>query len=181
MDVNVSIINLPEVFKRLEGIPGGAYTALRFAIIYALKRARTVAARDTRERYNVSNSWLLKAIGQPKLQGLRGDLNVSGSKAYLGMFPTKQIFPFGTATVELKEAFPVNLLHAFLRNGIVYERRTKDTPKYPIMRMVGLSAPQMIGQKTEVYPAIEFQMEVALYTELERLIGVILSGDIIPR
>jgi hypothetical protein len=51
----------------------------------------------------------------------------------------------------------------------------------PIWRMAGLPVSQMVGQRTEVYPELKFRMEFELYSELDRLMRLILSGAVKPR
>ena len=183
MEVSVTITNLKEVVEKVHDIPGASRFALQQSIMYALRRGRTVAAKAATERYNVPYRSVLKAIGTPHLNGLIGSLNVSGSRFPLSTFPTREIFPFGVAIQELRTdvALPINLLHAFVRGGRVMERETPATTRYPIMPMVGLSAPAMIAQKSQVFPILEKALQEDVDTELERLVRVILSGDVVPR
>jgi hypothetical protein len=181
MQINVELKGVPETVDRLKGVQGGAKLALQQSILYALRRGRTAGARAARERYNVAYGWLLKAIGTPRMTGLTGFLHVSGAKAQLSMFPMRDIYPHGVAVQELKEGPPINLRHAFARQAKVYERETKETLRYPIRAMVGLSAPQMIAQRTEVFPKLQASMQQDLDKELERLIRLILSGGLRPK
>ncbi len=179
MEINIALSGVDQTVKRLRSIPGGARTALVRSILKALRSGRTAAAKAARERYVIPYGWLLKAIGRPRISSLTGYLHVSGTKAPLSMFPHRDIYPYGVAIQELKEGPPINLLHAFAHGaGPVLERETKETRRYPLRSMVGLSAPAMIGQKTQVFPKLQDQMEIVMYKELERQIKGILSGEI---
>lgn len=180
MEVNLSIKGIPDVVNTLRDIPGGARFALRGAIIHALRRGRTAGKKMAVERYNITPTAILKAMGAPRLSGLTGLLQVSGSRFPLSMFPLKEIAPFGVAIQEVKDALPFNLLHAFVRGGRVMERVTPDTKRYPIWPMVGRSAPDMIGD-SPLWPKLEASLQKDLDTELQRLVQVILSGGMVPR
>jgi hypothetical protein len=51
-------------------------------------------------------------------------------------------------------------------------------PRYPIHPMVGVSAPEMVGESTQVWPGVEQFMEQVMMQRLEHNIGAILSGAI---
>ncbi len=177
MEINISLSGIDQTINRLRKIPGGARVALVRSILKALRFGRTDAAKRARERYVIPYGWLLKAIGRPRISGLIGYLHVSGTKAPLSMFNPKDIYPGGISFQELKEG-PSIIRHAFTHGGPILERETKETRRYPLRTLFGLSAPQMIGQKSEVFPKIQDKMEIELYKELERQIKGILSGDI---
>ncbi len=181
MEVNVELRNLPETLGRLSGIPGGARLALQWSILYALRKGRRAAAKAAQERYVIPYNWLIKAIGTPRIQVLTGYLRVSGTKAPLSMFPHREIFPYGVAIQELSSGPPINLLHAFTHGGPILERETKETRRYPLRSMVGLSAPAMIGQKTEVFPSLQKSLKADVDKELQRLIKALLAGQIVPK
>jgi hypothetical protein len=181
MEVNVDIKNLPEVVAKLGEVPNAIRFALHQSILYVLRRARTTAAKVVTARYNVAYGAVLKALGTPRISGLVGLLHAGGTRIPLSAFPGKEIAPYGVAIQELKDAYPINLLHAFIRGGKVLERETKETSRYPIRPVVGLALPIMIGQKKDVFPKIEAGMDADLDYELGRLMRGILSGEIIPK
>jgi hypothetical protein len=182
MEVNVEIVGVDKVIARLRRVPGGARVALQYSILYALRRGRTEAARAARERYVIPYGWLLKAIGRPHISALSGWLNVSGTKAKLAEFPHRSIFPYGVAIQELKAGTPINLVHAFVHGpGPILERETPQTRRYPLRTLTGLSAPQMIAQKTQVFPNLQSKLEFHLNNELQRLTRLLLAGDIVPK
>ncbi len=182
MEVNIILEGVPEAIRRLRGVPGGARVAIQQAILFGLRKARRMAAKDAQERYNIPYGWLIKAIGRPRISVLTGFLRVTGSKASLSMFPHREIFPYGVAISELKEGPPINLLHSFAHgSGPILERETKDTPRYPLRTMFGLSAPKMIGQRTQVFPELQSQIKKEVEPELKRLVELVLSGHIVPK
>jgi hypothetical protein len=182
MEVNVEIVGVDRVISRLRRVPGGVRVALRWSILYALRRGRTEAARAARERYIIPYGWLLKAIGRPRISALSGWLNVSGAKAKLSEFPHRSIFPYGTVVQELKEGPPINLVHSFVHgSGPILERETPQTKRYPLRTITGLSAPQMIGQKTQVFPNLQNKLQFHLNVEMQRLTRLLLAGDIVPK
>jgi hypothetical protein len=183
MEINVDIKNktVQEVVEKLGEIPNAVRFVLHQSILYTLRRARTTAAKEVTARYNVPYGTVLKALGEPRMSGLVGTLHASGKRLPLSAFPTRDIFPEGTATLELRDAYPVHLLHAFVRGGMILERETKDTRRYPLRPVMGLALPIMIGQKKDVFPKIEAQMEKDLDSELGRLLRGVLSGSITAR
>jgi hypothetical protein len=182
MDINIELRGVDETRKTLENIPGGLNFALRGAIRHVLQRGKTEIARAVQKRYNVpSYGWLLRAIGTPRFTGpTSGMIRVSGSKISLGMIPgLRDIFPGGVTVPELRDAPPIALLHAFARAGKVLERETPG--RYPLRTMFGLSVPAMAAQRTEVMPQIQATLQRNLDDELQRLVRLVLSGDIHPR
>ncbi len=180
MEVNVQLLGVDDAVKRLRGIPGGARLALQWSIISALRKGRTAAAKAARERYIIPYGWLLKSIGRPRISALTGYLHVSGTKAPLSMFKPKDIYPGGISFQELKEG-PSIIRHAFTHGGPILERETKETRRYPLRTLFGLSAPQMIGQKTEVFPKLQQSLQKDVDIELQRLIKALLAGQIVPK
>jgi hypothetical protein len=181
MEINVDIPNLPAVAKALGDTPNALRFALHQSILYTLRKARTMAKKAVTERYNILPNQVLKALGEPRMSGLVGVLHAGGTRIPLSAFPAREISPFGTAVLELKNAYPINLLHSFIRGGKVLERETPETKRYPLRTMVGLPLPIMIGEKAHVFPEIEAGMEKDLDHELGRLVRGILSGSITPR
>jgi hypothetical protein len=182
MEIDIKIKGIPETIARLRRVPGGTRVALQWSIRRALDRGRTQAARAATERYVIPYGWVLKAIGRPHISALSGWLKVSGEKAKLSMFPHRDIYPYGVAIQELKTGPPINLRHAFAHgSGPVLERETQQTKRYPLRTMVGLSAPQMVAQKSQVFPSLQASMEKTLYAELGRLTRLLLEGDIVPK
>ncbi|MGD0178754.1 MAG: hypothetical protein ABSC15_02985 [Terriglobales bacterium] len=172
-------INL--VRKQLGAFPGAAKWALQQSILKALRQGRTKAAQaaaGSKGRYTIPYTWVLRQIGTPRISGLTGFMKASGSKAPLSMFPFKDIYPYGVAAQELKPEYglPVNIRHAFGWNAFV--RAGRGAPRFPIHRMVGLSAPQMIGEQSEVLPKIEKSLAEDQQAELGRLMYQIVSGNL---
>lgn len=177
VDIEVKIENLDEVISKLSSIPGGAAFALNHAIRDALTKARTQIARAARERYLVPYGWVLKAEGRPIVAGMTGMLKIAGTKAPLSLFPFKDVRPYGTQVQELIAHYMM-LKHAFVTSGGVMNRTGPGSPRYPIRHMVGLSAPQMADEKTQVWPQVERLMQETLAERLEHYIAQLLSGGI---
>jgi hypothetical protein len=183
--INVTLRGLPEVTERLKSIQGGAAWALRMAILKALTQGKTAATRFIRERYNAPFTAVRAAISTPRLVGLSGIMRASGAKLPLSMFPFTDQWPRGVEVRELRSGPAIVLRHAFANNvhKQVYERRDREKRGgFPnLMRMVGLSIPQMLGEKKTTFPKLKEKLDTDVHLELERLTRLILSGSIKPR
>jgi hypothetical protein len=177
VDLEVKLEGVDEVIAKLSSIPGGAAFAISHAIRDALSKARTQIARAARERYLVPYGWVLKAEGRPIVAGMTGMLKIAGTKAPLSLFPFKDVRPYGTQVQELVAHY-MTLRHAFVRGGGVMERMGPKASRYPIRHMVGLSAPQMADEKSQVWPQVERLMQETLAERLEHYVAQLLSGGI---
>ena len=177
VDIEVRIEGLEEAITKLSSIPGGARFALDHAIRDALTKARTQIARAARERYNVPYGWVLKAVGRPIVAGMTGMLQVAGTRAPLFLFPHRDLNPLGTQVQEII-VHSMRLRHAFVTKRGVMERGGPGAPRYPLHPVVGLSAPLMADEKTQVWPKIEKLMQETLAARLEHYIAQLLSGGI---
>jgi hypothetical protein len=177
VDLEVKLEGQDEVIAKLSSIPGGAAFAINHAIRDALRAARTQIARAATERYRIPSNWVKSAVGNPIVAGMTGMLKVSGTKAPLSLFPHKDIRPGGTQVSELIAHY-MTLKHAFVTGGGVMNRMGPGSPRYPIRHMVGLSAPQMADEKSQVWPQIERLMQDKLAERLEHYVAQLLSGGI---
>lgn len=174
---NILTVEAPSinvVAKALQAVPKYAKSAISNSIKDALKAARTTLigrgpaaeSEGIRSRYNIPYNKLLSAIGQPRTFGMSGQLNITGHRLPLWYFPSRDISPYGTATAELKDAPPANMLHAFMRNGIIYQREGRGTPRLPIHWVMGLSVAEMAKESKTVYPKVKARMEEQLAKRL---------------
>jgi hypothetical protein len=125
----VSIPDLSAILKHLAATPKEVQRILKFATVDAAAQGRTTLigrgpAKDMegiRSRYNIGYNKVLAAINKPRMLGLGAILDISGPRLPLQDFgQSRDIFPYGVAVTELKDGYPVNLLHAFKRNGKIY-------------------------------------------------------------
>jgi hypothetical protein len=177
VDIEVKVEGMEAVIAKLSSIPGGAPFAINHAIRDALMKARTQIAKAARERYMVPYGWVLQSVGRPIVAGMTGLLKVAGTKAPLSLFPNKDVRPGGSQVQELIAHY-MTLRHAFVTGGGVMERMGAGSPRYPIRHMVGLSAPQMADEKTQVWPQVERLMQETLAERLEHYVAQLLSGGI---
>jgi hypothetical protein len=180
-DINIELTHVDEVRGMLKSIPGGLRVALEQSILVALRKGKSYAKTAAASRYNLPPAWLTKSLGTPRLSGpLSGMLRISGTRIPLGQVPgATDASPLGVFVPELKSHESLHLLRAFARSGRILERTSPS--RLPLRSLVGISAAKAIGEKTEVYPAMQFQMEFAMYTELNRMIGLILQGSVVPK
>jgi hypothetical protein len=183
MEINVEVRGVDQVVDRLSSLPGAATWVLKMAILKSLRGGRAAAQRFARERYNVAPAYLKQAVGQPRLSGISGFLRIVGNKIPLAAFPHKDVFPRGAEISELKNAPVIALRHAFAKTAFnqVYERPVKGQRGLPILRMAGLSVPQMVGERKENWPKLQENLETTAILEIQRLTRLILSGEIRAR
>src|SRR6266478_2950864 len=127
MDITIQLRGVDDVIRRLQSVPDGA----RWAMHHAIK-----------DRYNVPYGWVQGSIGTPKVTGLNGRLDIKGTRVPLYLFPHRDIFPYGVAIQEVKDALPINLLHAFVPKGWgpkgkIYQREAAGAPRMPIHWIMG--------------------------------------------
>jgi hypothetical protein len=180
-NIEIKLEGAEEAERVLKNIPDGAATALKLAIQKTLLWGRTRVARAVQERYNVpSYGWLLRAIGQPQTQGpLSGFLRVAGTREKLSDLPHRDIYPFGVVASIRKDAAPAQMLHAFARSGKIYEREGAGASAYPIHQIMGSSVPAM-AEESHVMGEIKEKMQERLGEQVETMIRLVLSGEIIP-
>src|SRR5258708_15935658 len=117
--ISVDAPYLQDVINALSAYPKVVKSAIHFSIKDALRAGRTTLIgrgehnEGITSRYNVNYNEMLAAIGNPKVFGMSGILNISGHRIPLSEFPNREIFPYGVAIAELKEGPPINILHAF--------------------------------------------------------------------
>ena len=167
-----------EIAKLLQSIPGAAQPAVRLSIGDALRSGRSLLASSSgiRERYNLPLSPLLAALGTPRVSGPYGVLNIEGKRIPLSVFPHS--FSSVGARVEILKGHPVYLHHAFQAGDLegIYERDT-GVGRYPIHPMVGVSIPQMAGQK-EVAAKATQRINEQLNKRMQHYISAFLKGQI---
>ena len=178
---NVSIPDLSAIIKHLAATPKEVQRILKFATMDALGQGRTTLIgrgpakemEGIRARYNIGYNKILKAIGKPRYQGLGAALDISGPKIPLQDFgQSRDIYPYGVAVTELKDGYPVNILHAFKRNGKIYQREGPKAPRMPIRWVPGLAVAEMAAQHTQVMPAVEKRIKEALIRRLAHYIDL---------
>jgi hypothetical protein len=173
-----------ETTERLQGISGGAATALKLSITRVLKWSRTRIARQIQSVYETpSYGWLLKAIGEPRMSSpLSGFLRVSGTREKLSDLPYwRDIFPHGVVASITKSKPPAQMLHAFARSGKIYQRiGGQGSSAYPIGQIFGSSVVGMLSEQKHVMEPLKDAMQERLATELQIYIKLVLSGEIIP-
>jgi hypothetical protein len=181
-DIQISLEHLDEVQKILAGIPGGTKLVLEQSILTALRKGKSVAKAAVKARYaGVPPAWLTKALGTPRLAGpLQGLLRVASAPLPLGQIRgIEDIRPLGVVSPVLLDRAPLSLIHAFMRSGKVLERTSPS--RTPLRQLYSASAPQMVGEKSEVYPRLEFEISYSLYSEMQRLLPLVLEGTVRPR
>src|SRR6516165_2377684 len=174
ISIQINPEQLNHVISALSGIVGGAPFAVNEAIRYTLRRVRTKAGQAATERYNISSRWVTGQAMAPIVGGMSGKMIIAGARAPLQLFPHSDIRPGGVEVQELK-GHAMTLRHAFVRSGVM-TRGGIGAPRYPIHPMVGVSAPEMVGESTQVWPGVEQFMEQVMMQRLEHNIGAILSG-----
>jgi len=185
LDISWRIENLDEVIAKLAHIPGAATFAVGHAILDTLTAVRTRAARAARERYNIPYNWVKNSMGTPRVIGMYGLLRSTGARAPLFLFPHSDVYPggrgFPPATVTEVKGHTMKLAHAFhtgVKTRGPYHGASAGESRYPIHAMVGLAAPQMIDEKSQVWPNIETFERAKLQERLAHYIGAILGGAI---
>ena len=176
ISITINPEQLNHVISALSGIVGGAPFAVNEAIRYTLRRVRTKAGQAATERYNISSRWVTGQARAPIVGGMSGRMTIAGTRAPLQLFPHADVFPGGVQVEELR-GHAMTLRHAFVRGGGVMTRGEPGAPRYPIHPMVGVSAPEMVGESS-VWPGVETFMEETMMTRLEHNIAAILSGAI---
>jgi hypothetical protein len=178
ISIQINPEQLNHVISSLAGIVGGAPFAVNEAIRYTLRRVRTKAGQAATERYNISSRWVTGQARAPIVGGMSGRMIIAGTRAPLQLFPHASVFPEGVEVQELK-GHSMTLRHAFVTPaGRVMTRGEPGAPRYPIHPMVGVSAPEMVGESTQVWPGVEAFMEETMMTRLEHNIAAIMSGAI---
>ncbi len=187
MDITIQLRGVDDVIRRLQSVPDGARWAMHHAIKDALATGKTEMTRAIRDRYNVPYGWVQGSIGTPKVTGLNGRLDIKGTRVPLYLFPHRDIFPYGVAIQEVKDALPINLLHAFVPKGWgpkgkIYQREAAGAPRMPIHWIMGLSVPEMAGEIAHIKPRVEQAMEFGhpgkkdgYYNRIEHYINQFLS------
>jgi hypothetical protein len=189
--LSVSVPDLAAILKHLTATPKEILRILRFSTMDAIGQGRTTLigrgpAKDMegiRKRYNIGYNKILSAIGKPRWRGLGAELDISGPKLPLHDFgKSKDIYPYGTATTELRDGYPVNMLHAFMHDGKIYQRQGgAKSPRIPIRWVPGLSVAEMAAQRTEVYPAVEKRIKEALIRRIGHYIDLFNKGGLPTR
>jgi hypothetical protein len=179
-EINIELRGIPEVTQRLQSTPGAVRWALAQSILRALTKSKSAAVGFARERYLAPVRDLRAAIGTPRLSGLSGFLRISGAKLPLSMFPWRAIAGGGGVEVqELRNSPAMVFRHAF--NERIFERKTKEVKRFPIVKMFASSVPAMIGERKEVFPKLKEKLDTDVHAELDRLVRLILSGAVKPR
>jgi hypothetical protein len=119
---------------------------------------------------------------------LLGFLHASGTKMPLHMFMTGASRESGVEIEEVrgKKTTLQREFEATMASGHegIFTRRRKDcstSPRLPIRELFGLSIPQMLGQQTEVLPAVQTAMQERLETRLEHHVRFLLEqGELEP-
>jgi hypothetical protein len=196
MDIQIQLKGVQDVIDRLKEIPDGARWAIHHSIKDALATGKTEITKAIRDRYNVPYGWVQSAIGNMRVQGLTGSMQIAGTRVPLYLFPHRDIYPYGVAIEEIKDAPPINLLHAFTpgNKGVrgnsrlkIYQREGPGGERYPIRWIMGLSVPQMAGEIDHIVPRVEHAMEYGhpgqkdgYYNRMEHYINMFLSGSLVP-
>ena len=180
--LNVSIPDLAVILKHLIATPKEMLRVLRLSTMDAVGQGKTTLigrgpAKDMegiRKRYNIGYNKISAYIGKPKWRGVGAELDVSGPKLPLHDFgKSKDIYPYGTATTELRDGYPTNMMHAFMHHGEIYQRQGgPKAPRIPIRWVPGLSVAEMAAQRTEVFPAVEKRIKEALVRRLAHYIDL---------
>jgi hypothetical protein len=175
ISIQVNPEQLNHVISTLSGIVGGAPFAVNEAIRYTLRRVKTKSGQAATERYNISSRWVTGQAGAPIVGGMSGRMIIAGTRAPLQLFPHTSVWPGGVEVEELKGR-ATRVRHAFVPG--VMTRMGPGAPRYPIKPMVGVSAPEMVGESTQVWPNIEAFMEEVMMQRLEHNIMAVTSGYI---
>jgi hypothetical protein len=178
ISIQINPEQLNHVISALSGIVGGAPFAVNEAIRYTLRKVRTRAGQAATERYNISSRWVTGQARNPIVGGMSGTMIIAGARAPLQLFPHSSVFPGGVEVQELR-GHAMTVRHAFITpSGGVMTRGAAGAPRYPIHPMVGVSAPEMVGESTQVWPGVEAFMEETMMQRLEHNIAAIMSGAI---
>jgi hypothetical protein len=178
-ELNIRVDGIPEVIEKLQGLPDATRWCLQQSILHCLRHGKAESSRIVRSRYLIGARNVLAAIGTPRLSGVSsGFIRATGSKFPLSMFPHQLFEGRGIQIQEMAEGPPVTLRHAF--NERIFERKTPQTARYPIMRMVSAaSVPQALAEK-HVFPKLQDVLQRDVNSELQRLVRGVLSGAIKP-
>jgi hypothetical protein len=182
MDVQIKILGLDDIRKRLEAIPKGFDWVLRQTIRSALNKARTVADKAIREKYGIRQQASLRGIGKPYVSGsLWGVIHSSGKRLSVQDYVGIKVSHNGITIPWLKNA-PATYEHAFQhgKSGPIMEREGRA--RYPLeIIKAPASIPEMLGQQKDIQPKIEAAMKTEAESELERLCRLVLSQGGIPK
>jgi hypothetical protein len=186
----ITIPDLSPILKHLAATPKEVQRILRLATMDAVGQGRTTLIgrgpaaemEGIRARYNIGYNKILSAIKKPRYQGLGAVLDISGPKIPLQDFgQSRDIYPYGVAVTELKDGYPVNILHAFKRNGKIYQREGPKAARIPIRWVPGLAVAEMAKQHTQVYPAVEKRIKEALVKRLSHYLDLFHKGGLPAR
>jgi hypothetical protein len=167
---------IDKIVETLRDTPRGAEWSIRQSIKYALGKGRTEVDRAIRARYNVRQKTVLSAVSQPYVSGLFGTIRTLGSRVPLAdFFGTHDDSP-GGVEVEIIKGSSKHILGAFQHGNRqpVLERESSD--RYPLATRFSISVAEMLREHKVIEPAVQNTIETALYSEMRRLMMMILAG-----
>jgi hypothetical protein len=195
MELQVKILNVPEVIERLKTVPMGAQTAVARAINDALTKGRTEISSDVYHRYNISKRDVASAMHVYKATAgkLLGFIRVESTQFSIIYFDPRDKRPGGVAFKELRGGKNSVLPHSFIRKipktghvgtfsriELSRSERSRRILGYaakkhglPIMEQVGLSVPQMAGGP-EAIRKLEAAMSTRATERLEHYVDLFL-------
>jgi hypothetical protein len=146
MDIKVNVDNAREVMETLRLKPEQIKQVSKHAVARTLTMTKTDINRKARELYTVKAGELTKSLKVVKA-GLSGIIKSTGSPLPLTAFkmsPAKVIKTKRRLSVEVKKGGLKPIKRGFLiAKG---PRQRTSIRKYPIKRLYGPSAPQMLGE-----------------------------------
>lgn len=167
---------LDAAIQKLSNVDEGKLRrALRSAVMRTLRGAKKDAGTKIKQRYTIAASEVTRTI-RLKASGLSGSMTSSGPRNSLSKFilrpksrPRKM--PAGGVYVQNVRGQGGQIRRAFIqKNGQPYER--VGVPRFPIKRLTGPAAPQMLGSP-HVAPFIVRKMEERIGINIEHEVAAL--------